>query len=111
LMAHVLPFGPGDEVVITEMEHHSNLVPWQMACARTGATLKWIGLTDDGRLDLTDPARVIPPAPKVVACVHQSNPLGTVNGVAAVVARAREVGAYTVLDGSQSVPHLSVDVA
>jgi cysteine desulfurase/selenocysteine lyase len=111
LMANVLPLGPGDEVVVTEMEHHSNLVPWQMACARTGATLKWIGLTDDGRLDLTDLDRVITPATKVVAFVHQSNLLGTVNDVAAVVARAREVGAYTVLDGSQSVPHLSVDVA
>ena len=110
LMAHVLPFGPGDEVVVTEMEHHSNLVPWQMACARTGATLKWIGLTDDGRLDLTDLDRVITPATKVVAFVHQSNLLGTVNDVAAVVARARAVGAYTVLDGSQSVPHLPVDV-
>ena len=57
LMAHVLPFGPGDEVVITEMEHHSNIVPWQLACERTGATLKWIGLTDDGRLDLVEPRR------------------------------------------------------
>jgi cysteine desulfurase/selenocysteine lyase len=111
LMAHVLPFGPGDEVVVTEMEHHSNLVPWQLACARTGATLKWIGLTDDGRLDLSDLDRVITSATKVVAFVHQSNLLGTVNDVAAVVARAREVGAHTVLDGSQSVPHLPVDVA
>jgi cysteine desulfurase / selenocysteine lyase len=111
LMANVLPFGAGDEVVITEMEHHSNLVPWQMACARTGATLKWIGLTDDGRLDLSDLDRVVTPATKVVAFVHQSNLLGTVNDVAAVAARAREVGAVTVLDGSQSVPHLPVDVS
>jgi cysteine desulfurase/selenocysteine lyase len=86
-------------------------VPWQLACARTGATLKWIGLTDDGRLDLSDLDRVITSATKVVAFVHQSNLLGTVNDVAAVVARAREVGAHTVLDGSQSVPHLPVDVA
>ncbi|HEX3707059.1 MAG TPA: cysteine desulfurase [Mycobacteriales bacterium] len=111
LMANVLPFGAGDEVVITEMEHHSNLVPWQMACARTGATLKWIGLTDDGRLDLSSLDQVITPKAKVVAFVHQSNLLGTVNDVAAVAGRAREVGAITVLDGSQSVPHLPVDVA
>jgi cysteine desulfurase/selenocysteine lyase len=111
LMAHTLPFGPGDEVVVTEMEHHSNLVPWQMACARTGATLKWIGLTDDGRLDLSNLDQVITERAKVVAFVHQSNLLGTVNDVATVVARAKQVGAYTVLDGSQSVPHLPVDVS
>ena len=81
LLAHVLPFGAGDEVVVTEMEHHSNLVPWQMACQRTGATLKWIGLTDDGRLDLADLDRVITPRTKVVSFVHQSNLLGTVNPV------------------------------
>jgi cysteine desulfurase/selenocysteine lyase len=111
LMAHVLPFGPGDEVVITEMEHHSNIVPWQLACARTGATLKWIGLTDDGRLDYDDLDRVITAKTKVVAFVHQSNLLGTVNDVAAVAARAHAVGAKVVVDGSQSVPHLPVDVA
>jgi cysteine desulfurase/selenocysteine lyase len=111
LMAQTLPFGPGDEVVVTEMEHHSNLVPWQMACARTGATLKWIGLTDEGRLDLSNLEEVITDRAKVVAFVHQSNLLGTVNDVAAVAARAKQVGAYTVLDGSQSVPHLPVDVA
>ncbi|HVT22774.1 MAG TPA: cysteine desulfurase [Mycobacteriales bacterium] len=111
LMAHVLPLGPDDEVVVTEMEHHSNLVPWQLACARSGATLKWIGLTDDGRLDLSTLDRVITARTKVVAFVHQSNLLGTVNDVAAVAGRARAVGAFTVLDGSQSVPHLPVDVS
>jgi cysteine desulfurase/selenocysteine lyase len=111
LMAQTLPLGPGDEVVVTEMEHHSNLVPWQMACARTGATLKWIGLTDEGRLDLSNLDEVITERAKVVAFVHQSNLLGTVNDVAAVAGRAKQVGAYTVLDGSQSVPHLPVDVA
>lgn len=111
LMANVLPFGAGDEVVVTEMEHHSNLVPWQLACERTGATLKWIGLTDDGRLDLSTLDQVITDRTKVVAFVHQSNLLGTVNDVPAVVRRAHDVGAYTVLDGSQSVPHLPVDVA
>ncbi|MCW2823334.1 MAG: Cysteine desulfurase, partial [Aeromicrobium sp.] len=100
--------GPGDEVVVTEMEHHSNLVPWQMLCERTGATLKWFGLTDDGRLDLdTDP---ITERTKVVAFVHQSNILGTVNPVAEIVRRAKAVGALTLLDAAQSVPHMPVDV-
>jgi cysteine desulfurase/selenocysteine lyase len=110
LLARVIPLGPGDEVVITEMEHHSNIVPWQLACERSGAKLSWIGLTDEGRLDLDDLDRVITDRTKVVAFVHQSNLLGTVNPVATVAARAREVGAYTVLDASQSVPHLPVDV-
>jgi cysteine desulfurase/selenocysteine lyase len=100
--------GPGDEIVVTEMEHHSNLVPWQLLCERTGATLKWFGLTDEGRLDLVD--GVITDRTKVVAFGHQSNLLGTVNDVAAIVAMAREVGALTVLDAAQSVPHMPVDV-
>jgi len=99
---------PGDEVVVTEMEHHSNLVPWQMACQRSGATLKWFGLTEDGRLDLRD--GVITERTKVVSFVHQSNILGTINDVAAVTRRARAVGATVVLDACQSVPHLGVDV-
>jgi cysteine desulfurase/selenocysteine lyase len=110
LLAHVLPFGPGDEVVVTEMEHHSNLVPWQLACQRVGATLKWIGLTDEGRLDLADLDRVITPRTKVVSFVHQSNLLGTINPVDVVAAKARSVGAAVVLDCSQSVPHMGVDV-
>jgi cysteine desulfurase / selenocysteine lyase len=109
LLAHTLPLGPGDEIVVTEMEHHSNLVPWQLACSRTGATLKWIGLTDDGRLDLADLDRVVTERTKVVAFVHQSNLLGTVNPVDVVAAKARSVGAYVVLDASQSVPHMGVD--
>jgi cysteine desulfurase/selenocysteine lyase len=111
LMAHVLPFGAGDEVVITEMEHHSNIVPWQLACARTGATLKWIGLTDDGRLDLSNLEQVITPATKVVSVVHQSNLLGTVNDIATIAKRTHDVGAKIVVDGSQSAPHLPVDLA
>jgi cysteine desulfurase/selenocysteine lyase len=95
-------------VVVTEMEHHSNLVPWQLACERTGATLKWFGLTEEGRLDLS--AGVITERTKIVSFVHQSNILGTVNDVASVVARAKAVGATVVLDGCQSVPHLGVDV-
>jgi cysteine desulfurase/selenocysteine lyase len=102
--------GVGDEIVITEMEHHSNLVPWQELARRTGATLRWIGVTDDGRLNLGDLDTVITDRTKVVAFTHVSNVLGTVNPVAAIVERAREVGALTVLDACQSVPHLAVDV-
>jgi cysteine desulfurase / selenocysteine lyase len=99
---------PGDEIVVTEMEHHSNLVPWQDLCDRTGATLRWIGLTDDGRLDLTDD--LISERTRVLAFTHVSNLLGTINPVAQLTARARAVGALVVLDGCQSVPHLPVDV-
>jgi cysteine desulfurase/selenocysteine lyase len=100
--------GPGDEIVVTEMEHHSNLVPWQLLAERTGATLKWFGLTDDGRLDLVE--GVITERTKLVAFAHQSNLLGTVNPVAELVRRAREVGALTIVDAAQSVPHMPVDV-
>ncbi len=102
--------GPGDEVCVTEMEHHSNLVPWQMLCERTGATLRWIPLTDDGRLDLTDLDSLVNERTKMLAFVHVSNILGTENPVDVLVARAREVGALTLLDGAQSAPHQSVDV-
>jgi cysteine desulfurase/selenocysteine lyase len=103
--------GPGDEVVVTEMEHHANLVPWQQLCLRTGATLRWFGLTDDGRLDLSVVDSVISGRALVVAVVHQSNVLGTVNPLAAIVARAHQVGALVVLDACQSVPHMPVRVA
>jgi cysteine desulfurase/selenocysteine lyase len=100
--------GPGDEVVTTEMEHHANLVPWQELCRRTGATLRWFSVTKDGRLDLeNDP---ITERTKVVAFTHQSNVLGTVPPVEELVRRARAVGAYTVLDACQSVPHAPVDL-
>jgi cysteine desulfurase / selenocysteine lyase len=104
--------GPGDEVVVTEMEHHANLVPWQEFCRRTGATLRWFSVTPDGRLDLDSPEAqsVINERTKVVAFTHQSNVLGTVPPVATLVERARAVGAYTVLDACQSVPHAPVDV-
>jgi cysteine desulfurase/selenocysteine lyase len=102
--------GPGDEVCVTEMEHHSNLVPWQMLCERTGATLRWLSLTDDGRLDLSDLDEVVNARTKVLAFVHQSNILGTVNPVEPLVRRAREVGALVLLDAAQSVPHMPVDV-
>lgn len=100
--------GPGDEVVISEMEHHSNIVPWQLLAQRTGATLKWFGVTDDGRLDYTP--ELITERTKIVSIAHQSNVLGTVNPVAEVAARAREAGALVALDASQSVPHHPVDV-
>ena len=102
--------GPGDEVCITEMEHHSNLVPWQMLCERTGATLRWLPLTDEGRLDLTSLDELVNARTKVLAFVHVSNILGTENPVELLVRRAREVGAYVLIDGAQSAPHQSVDV-
>ena len=103
--------GPGDEVVVTEMEHHANLVPWQQLCQRTGATLRWFGVTADGRLDLSDVDDVITDRAKVVAVSHQSNVLGTVNPLERIVARAHQVDALVVLDACQSVPHSPVDFA
>ncbi len=103
--------GPGDEVVVTEMEHHANLVPWQELCRRTGATLRWLAVDDGGRLLLDDLASVVTERTRVLAFTHVSNVLGTVNPVATLVARAREVGALVVLDACQSVPHLPVDLA
>ncbi len=105
-----LALGPGDEVCVTEMEHHSNLVPWQMLCQRTGATLRWLPLDDDGRLDLSEMSRLVNERTKVLAFVHVSNILGTANPVDVLVARAREVGALVLLDGSQSAPHQRVDL-
>ncbi|GAB3212011.1 cysteine desulfurase [Marinactinospora thermotolerans DSM 45154] len=102
--------GPGDEVVVTEMEHHANLVPWQELCRRTGATLRWFGVTDEGRLDLSDLDGLVNERTRIVALTHQSNVLGTVNPVEAIAARAHEVGALVLLDGAQSVPHMPVDV-
>ncbi|MDQ1287151.1 MAG: cysteine desulfurase / selenocysteine lyase [Actinomycetota bacterium] len=105
-----LTLRPGDEVVVTELEHHANLVPWQQACLRTGAHLRWIGLTDDGRLDETQLDDVITDRTKVLAFAHASNVLGTVLPVERLVERARAVGALTVLDACQSVPHLDVNL-
>ncbi len=103
--------GPGDEVVISEMEHHSNIVPWQLLCDRTGATLRWFGITAEGRLDESTLDDLVTNRTKIVSYVHMSNILGTVNPTARIAARAREVGALVMLDCSQSVPHLPVDVA
>ncbi|MEU3232128.1 cysteine desulfurase [Nocardiopsis alba] len=106
-----LKVGPGDEIVVTEMEHHANLVPWQQLCQRTGATLRWFPVTDEGRLDLSDLNEIVNERTRMVAFAHQSNVLGTVNPVAPITARAREVGALVLLDACQSVPHMPVDVA
>ena len=106
-----LRLGPGDEVVISEMEHHSNIVPWQLACRRTGARLRWFGLTDHGRLDLTDLESLINERTKLVSIAHQSNMLGTVNSLSPIVKRAREMGALVLIDGAQAVPHMSVNLS
>lgn len=101
---------PKDSVVITEMEHHANLVPWQELCAKTGAQLRWIGLTDEGRLNL-EQLDLIDHTTKVVSVVHQSNILGTINPVRAVMDAAHAVGAIGVVDACQSIPHMPVNVA
>ena len=101
---------PGDEIVVTEAEHHANLVPWQELAARTGAVVRWIGVADDGRLRTDQLATVVTDRTRVLAFGHVSNVTGAVTDVAPFVARAREVGALTVLDACQSVPHLPVDL-
>lgn len=101
---------PGDEIVVTQAEHHANLVPWQELAARTGATLRWIGVDDDGRLRTEELDTVVTDRTRVLAFTHASNVTGAVTPVERFVARAREVGALTVLDACQSVPHLPVDL-
>jgi cysteine desulfurase / selenocysteine lyase len=105
-----LAVAEGDEVVITEMEHHSNIVPWQLLTERTGATLRWFGLTDDGRLDLSNIDELINERTKVVSLTWISNMLGTVNPVAEIARRAHEVGAIVVVDAAQAAPQIPVDV-
>lgn len=102
--------GAGDRIVVTEMEHHANLVPWQQLAERTGATLDWFGLTDEGRLDLSRIDELLDERTKVVALTHQSNVLGTLNPVRLIADRAHAAGALVVVDGAQSVPHRPVDV-
>jgi len=104
--AHVI--GPGDVIVTTELEHHANLIPWQELARRTGATLRWYGVTDDGHLDLD--SLELDERVKVVSFTHHSNVTGTGAPVAELVARAKAVGALTVLDACQSVPHQPVDL-
>lgn len=103
--------GPGDEILVTEMEHHANLVPWQELARRTGATLRWVPVAADGSLDLATLDELLTERTKVFAFTHVSNVLGTVNPVTELAARAHAVGALVVVDACQSVPHLPVDVA
>lgn len=102
--------GPGDEILITEMEHHANLVPWQELSRRTGATLRWVPVTEGGELDLSDLDRLLTERTKVFAFTHVSNVVGTINPVRQLADRAHAVGAIVVLDACQSVPHLPLDV-
>ena len=101
---------PGDEVLVSWMEHHSNIVPWQIVCAQTGATLKVVPITDRGELDLDAFEGLLSDRTRMLALIHVSNALGTVNPVRELVAQAKAAGAVTLLDGAQAVPHLPVDV-
>ena len=101
---------PGDEILITEMEHHSNIVPWQMVCEQTGATLKVVPINEAGELLLDDFHRLLSVRTKLVAVVHVSNALGTINSVEEIIAAAHAQGVPVLLDGAQAVPHVAVDV-
>jgi cysteine desulfurase / selenocysteine lyase len=100
----------GDEILLSVMEHHSNLVPWQILAGRTGARLRFIDIDDEARLDLSNLDELLTERTKLVSIVHVSNALGTVNPVSEIAARAKAVGAVVVVDGAQSAPHLPVDV-
>jgi cysteine desulfurase/selenocysteine lyase len=102
---------PGDEILITEMEHHANLVPWQQLCERTGATLRWLEVTPEGRLDTDHLDELITERTKIVAVTHQSNVTGTIPPVTEIARAAHEKGALVLVDAAQSVPHQPVDVA
>jgi len=102
--------GPGDLVVITETEHHSNIVPWQLLCSERGAELAYVPMLDDGQLDLDALDRLLARAPKLVAVVHVSNVVGTINPIEGIVRRSHEAGAVVVVDGSQAVPQIPVDL-
>ncbi|WP_157244377.1 SufS family cysteine desulfurase [Nonomuraea typhae] len=102
--------GPGDEIVVTEMEHHSNLIPWRLVAERAGAKISYLGITNDGRLDLSALEERVTERTKLVAVVHASNILGTVNPIAPIAARAADVGALLLVDAAQSVPHMAIDV-
>lgn len=100
---------PGDEIVVSEMEHHANLIPWQQLAKRTGAVLKWLEVNESGRLDLSNIESVITKRTKIVSLTHQSNVLGTITPLAEIVKRTHEVGALFILDACQSVPHMPVN--
>jgi len=102
--------GPGDEIIVTGMEHHSNIVPWQMVCEQTGATLKVIPVKDDGSLDFEGYKALLNENTKFVSVVHVSNALGTINPVKEIIELAHEVGAKTLIDGAQAVAHWDIDV-
>ncbi len=101
---------PGDEVLITEMEHHSNIIPWQLICERTGANLKYIPIYEDGTLDLSNPEKYFTNKTKIVCVIHQSNVFGTVNPIADIVKLAHDCGALVLVDGAQITPHHQVNV-
>ncbi len=101
---------PGDRIVVSEMEHHANLIPWQQLAKRTGAELAWFPITSEGRLDQSEINTLINDRTKIVAITHQSNVLGTINPLSELIARTHEVGAVFVLDACQSVPHFDIDV-
>lgn len=101
---------PGDEVLITEMEHHSNIIPWQLACQRTGAKLKYIPINSHGTLDLSEPEKYFTAQTKIVCVIHQSNVFGTVNPIADIVKLAHDCGALVLVDGAQIAPHHQVNV-
>ncbi|GAB3867969.1 cysteine desulfurase [Nocardioides maradonensis] len=111
LVAHTVPLREGDRVVITEMEHHSNIVPWQLATERSGAELRWFGLTDEGLLDLSKIDELITERTKVVSLAWVSNMLGTINPIAEIAKKAHAVGALVVVDASQAAPQLPIDLA
>ena len=102
--------GPGDLILSTEMEHHANLVPWQQLAAETGATVAYVAITEDGRLDMADLRRLLERGPKLVAISHVSNALGTINPVAEITSMAHDAGALVLVDAAQSVPHMPVSV-
>ena len=111
LVAYTMQASPGDEILITEMEHHANLVPWQQLCQRTGATLRWLSVTPEGRLDLDHLDQMITGRTKLVAVTHQSNVTGAIPPVAEIARAAHDKGALVLADAAQSVPHQPVDVA
>jgi cysteine desulfurase/selenocysteine lyase len=101
---------PGDEILISEMEHHSNIVPWQMAAQRTGATLKYLSITDTGELDLTNPENYFTSNTKIVSLTHMSNVLGTINPIKYLAKLAHDVGAILIVDGAQGASHIPVNI-
>ena len=102
---------PGDEVLITEMEHHSNIIPWQLICEKAGAILRYIPICENGTLDLSNPEQYFTEKTKIVCVIHQSNVFGTVNPILDIIKQAHNVGALVLVDGAQNVPHHSLNVS